>query len=89
METLNATDAKREFGEVLLKAQHAPVAIQKNGKPVAVIVSATEYLELEALREAWLKTELQKGIDDIQAGRVADGHAVLSRLRKRLANVAL
>lgn len=69
METLNATDAKREFGHVLLKAQSAPVAIHKNGKPVAVVVSVAEYEELEALREAWLKTELQKGIDDLRAGR--------------------
>ena len=32
METLSASDAKREFGEVLLKAQRAPVGINKNGK---------------------------------------------------------
>ena len=89
METLNATDAKREFGEVLLKAQSEPVAISKNGKPVAVVVSAAEYAELDALRDAWLKTEMQKGIDDLQAGRVSEGTAVIARLRKRLVHGAL
>jgi hypothetical protein len=29
METLNASDAKREFGEVLIKAQYGPVGINK------------------------------------------------------------
>ena len=30
METFNATDAKRDFGEMLLKVQKEPVAINKN-----------------------------------------------------------
>lgn len=89
METMNATDAKREFGEVLLKAQKEPVAINKNGKPVAVIVSATEYEELISLNEEWLKAQLQRGMDDLQAGRVADGRDVMKRLRNRVANVPI
>lgn len=83
METLNASDAKREFGEMLLKAQQAPVAINKNGKPVAVMVSATAYAEIEALRGKVLKQEIEQGMADIQAGRVSDGKAVMQRLRKR------
>jgi len=84
METMNATDAKREFGEVLLKAQKEPVAINKNGKPVAVMVSATDYETLVSLHEEWLKAELQKGMDDIKAGRVSDGKDVMKRLRNRV-----
>jgi len=89
METWNATDAKREFGEVLLKAQREPVGINKNGKPVAVMLSAAEYEELNSLREQWLKMELQKGMDDARAGRVADGAEVMDRLRKRARDAAL
>jgi prevent-host-death family protein len=89
METLNATEAKREFGEILLKAQKEPVAINKNGKPVAVMVSAEEYEHLSALKAQWLQAELQKGLDDLQAGRVADGQAVIERLRKRVRDAAL
>jgi hypothetical protein len=29
MDAINATEAKREFGEVLLKAQRAPISIKK------------------------------------------------------------
>ncbi len=89
MEILNATDAKREFGEVLLKAQSMPVGINKNGKPVAVVVSASEYEELEALREEWLRAELKKGMGNLQSGRVTDGKSVIDRLRKRITNAAL
>jgi len=84
MEILNASDAKREFGEVLIKAQRGPVRINKNGKPIAVVVSATEYAQLEALKEAHLKMAIQAGIADLQAGKVTDGKTVMDKLRNRV-----
>jgi len=81
---LNASDAKREFGDVLLKAQKAPVRINKNGKPVAVVISATEYEQLEAMREDYLKAEIREGIADLEAGNVSEGSGVLEKLRKRV-----
>ena len=84
MSALSASDAKREFGDVLLKAQKAPVKINKNGKPVAVVVSATEYEQLIAYREEHLKAEIEKGIADLEAGNISDGVDVLKRLRKRI-----
>jgi len=89
MEICNASDAKREFGEILLKAQKAPVGINKNGKPVAVMVSASDYEELILLKEQWLKSELQKGLDDLQAGRIEDGQSVLDRQRQRIADATI
>ncbi|HEY5604208.1 MAG TPA: type II toxin-antitoxin system Phd/YefM family antitoxin [Gammaproteobacteria bacterium] len=84
MEMLNASDAKREFGEVLIKAQRGPVGINKNGKPVAVVISAAEYAEFQALKEEHLKEAIQEGIADLQTGRVTDGKTVLDKLRKRV-----
>lgn len=84
MEILNASDAKREFGGVLIKAQHGPVGINKNGKPIAVVVSAAEFEQLEALKEERFKAAIDEGIADLQAGDVSEGQAVLSRLRKRI-----
>lgn len=89
MEILNASDAKREFGEVLIKAQKEPVGINKNGKPIAVMVSATEYAELKSLKEQWLKIELQKGFDDLRMGKAKDGSSVIARQRKRIADALL
>ena len=84
MEIINASDAKREFGEVLIKAQHGPVGINRNGKPIAVVISATEYSQLEALKEEHLRGAIQEGIADLQAGKVADGKTVMDKLRKRV-----
>jgi len=85
MSALSASDAKREFGDLLLKAQKEPVKINKNGKPVAVVVSVTEYEQLEACRDEYLRAEIEQGIADLEAGNVSDGIEVLKRLRKRIA----
>ncbi len=84
MKILNASDAKREFGEVLINAQHGPVGINRNGKPVAVVISAVEYDRLEAIKEAHLKQSIEEGLADLQAGRVSDGKTVMDKLRKRV-----
>lgn len=84
METLNASDAKREFGELLIKAQRGPVGINKNGKPIAVVISADEYEQLEALRDTQLREALEEGIADLKSGKVSSGREVMDRLRKRV-----
>ena len=43
MKTMNATDAKNRFGELLDSAQAGPVAIQKNGRDVAYVVSKADF----------------------------------------------
>lgn len=43
MNAINATDAKNRFGQVLEMAQAGPVHVQKNGRDVAVVLSAAEY----------------------------------------------
>ncbi len=89
MDTLTASDAKREFGEVLLKAQQGPIGINKNGKPVAVMVSASQYAELESFRARFLQQEIDKGIADIQAGRVVDGPGVIQKMRQKVLDADL
>ncbi len=48
MESLTANQAKTQFGSTLLKVQREPVQINKNGKPVAVIVSAEHYISADS-----------------------------------------
>jgi prevent-host-death family protein len=43
MSEITATDAKNRFGQVLEMAQAEPVHVQKNGRDVAVVVSAEQY----------------------------------------------
>ena len=88
METLSASDAKREFGEVLLKAQKGPVGINRNGKPVAVMVSAETFDELQAVQRAALQQAIDDGMADIKAGNIVESDEVFSRLRKQVLNAA-
>ncbi len=45
---MSATDAKNKFGELLEMARTEPVAIQKNGRNVAYVVSAEQFQQLTA-----------------------------------------
>jgi prevent-host-death family protein len=70
MRTMSAKDAKNRFGELLLEAQRAPVTIEKNGKPVAVLYSYKEHHHVEQAKLEWLKAAIAEGDADIAAGRV-------------------
>ncbi|WP_420589782.1 type II toxin-antitoxin system prevent-host-death family antitoxin [Bacterioplanoides sp.] len=79
MTTYTATDAKREFGEVLLKSQSEPVSITRNNKPVAVVVSEKDYQELK--RQA-LQAALIEGEQSGDAG-VLDMEAIKQKARRK------
>jgi len=89
MEVLNASDVKSNFGEVLLKTQQGPIGINKNGKPAAVMVSASEYAEIEILRGKFFQQEIDQGMADIAAGRVAGGAQVIQKLRQKVLDAKL
>lgn len=46
MKTVNATQAKQSFGDLLNNAQHEPVVIQKHQKDFAILLSSSRYQEL-------------------------------------------
>jgi antitoxin Phd len=48
-----ATDVKNRLGAYLDAAQHEPVVIEKSGRKIAVLMSATEYDRLQAIEDAW------------------------------------
>jgi PHD/YefM family antitoxin component YafN of YafNO toxin-antitoxin module len=50
MITLHASDARREFVEVFLNAKRDLVGINRNIKLFAVLIPASEYVQLEKLR---------------------------------------
>lgn len=90
METIAAADAKTNFGALLDKAQRGPVTISKNGRAVAVLMSADAYREQQQLKLDVLRSEVQKGLDDAKRGRLvsrdrafAAADAELKKLRKK------
>jgi prevent-host-death family protein len=80
MEILSANEAKTQFGDMLLKAQRAPVQINRNGKPVAVIVSVDEYERIEALKLSVLQSRAVKALDDIANKNDVEGEAFFDQL---------
>lgn len=80
MDALSANEAKTQFGDMLLKAQRSPVQINKNGKPVAVVISMDEYESIEALKLRLLQSRAIKAREDIRAGNAVDGEAFFSEL---------
>jgi prevent-host-death family protein len=82
--TVSALEAKTRFGELLDTAQREPVTIEKHGRAVAVVLSAQDYAELEALKLAALRADIRQGLDDIDAGRTVDGDAAFDAIQARL-----
>lgn len=79
---LTATEAKREFGDLILKAQSEAVRISRNGKPVAAVISQEEFEQYQAFKEQQLKAAIEEGMADLEAGRIHDGESVFEELRK-------
>ena len=80
MDTFSANDAKTQFGDMLLKAQRAPVQINKNGKPVAVVISMDEYAGIEALKQRLLQLRAATAKADIAANNLIDGESFFDEL---------
>jgi prevent-host-death family protein len=80
MNTLSANEAKTHFGNLLVKAQHTPVQINKNGKPVAVVVSAEAYEDIEALKLRLLQARAIQARSDIDKNHLIDGGTFFDEL---------
>lgn len=80
MQALTANDAKTQFGDMLLKAQREPVQINKNGKPVAVVISMDEYQQMEDIKFTLLKERAARAKLDIENGNLIEGEQFMSDL---------
>jgi len=80
MEILSANEAKTHFGDMLLKVQRTPVQINKNDKPVAVVISIDEYEHMEALKLRLLQNRAAKARKAIRHGDTIDGESFFDAL---------
>jgi prevent-host-death family protein len=80
MDALSANEAKTQFGDMLLKAQRAPIQINKNGKPVAVVISMDEYDSIEALKLQFLQSRVAQAKADIDSSNTIDGDSFFDEL---------
>ena len=84
METVPAADAKTNFGALLDKAQREPVTISKNGRAVAVIMSAAEFEEHQRLKLELLRRDVGKGLDDVKHGRTVSADRAFKEMDREL-----
>ena len=96
MRTMSAKDAKNHFGELLLEAQKAPVTIEKNGRPVAVVYSFEEHHHIEQAKLEWLKAAIAEADDAVARGEEVEwteeltaeiraaGEALLTDIQRQL-----
>lgn len=64
--SIPAADAKTNFGALLDRAQREPVTISKNGRAVAVMMSAAAFGEHQRLKLELLRQEVGKGLEDVK-----------------------
>ena len=80
MEVFTAIEAKKRFGEVLLKSQKEPVQVTRGGKPVVMVVSIEEYNAMEDLKLRYVREHIQEALTDIERGNVEDGDVFFQEL---------
>ena len=80
MKAVTANEAKTQFGDMLLNVQRAPVQINKNGKPVAVMVSMDDYEMMENMKIQMLKERVRRAKTEIAAGETIDGNSLFDEL---------
>lgn len=70
MHVMPAQQAKNQFGDLLMKAQHEPVEISKHGKRVAVVISPEEYDRFTELKLQSLKAVLAESLAQAEKGEL-------------------
>jgi antitoxin Phd len=59
-----ATDVKNKSGQMLETAMTEPIAIEKKGRPVAVMMSITEYQRLVEIEDRYWGEKAREAIEE-------------------------
>lgn len=87
MEKVTAAEAKQKFGQIIDKAQRAPVQITKHGRGVAFLVSQEQYELDQQQRDIWLSETIRQSREEFEKGLGIPAEEVYAKLRKRLFNL--
>jgi antitoxin Phd len=68
IKTVAAAEAKQSFGRLLDDAQREPVVIERNGRPVAVVLSMAEYELFERLEDVHWGKRAEEAVKQGLAG---------------------
>ena len=92
-----AKEAKNNFGRLLDEARHSPVAVEKNGRRGAVMMSVEQYNASEAFHATQTPEDIKRSYQkllwqqmereadaDIKAGRVSKSYSTVASLMRAL-----
>ncbi len=80
MKTMSADEARNQFKDALVRVRYAPIQINRNGEPVAVMMSMADYEKLEALKVQMLKDRVIRAKTETATGQTIDGEALFTEL---------
>ena len=69
MKSMTATNAAKNFGELVDTVQDEPVTIESRGRAVAVVYSYGQAMALEAEADKAAQESVMRGMADAEAGR--------------------
>ena len=78
-DSMDATEAKNRFGQLLENAGRAPVRIRKNGRDVAVVMSIEDFEEMAAMAQGASVSPAVKALHQKSARKWAKVYEALAR----------
>jgi prevent-host-death family protein len=64
MTTVNATEAKNRFGQIIEQARKEPVVVQSHGRDAVVILDHAEFARLRRLEDAYWVARAEEAIQN-------------------------
>ena len=80
MVKLAVAEAKDRFGQLVDHVHQEPMTIEKNGRPVAVVISIEAYQQGEQLKAETLQRDLDIGIAQADKGELLQSDQVFTEL---------
>ena len=82
MKSMTATNAAKNFGELVDTVQDEPVTIESRGRAVAVVYSYGQAMALEAEADKVAQDSVLRGIEDVETGlTVPFDEALIQRIK--------
>ena len=83
MESIGATEASNRFGGLLDSARYQPIKIEKQGRPVAVMMAIEEYERMTAEMALHETRRLEESITDMETGNTVPAAEAFEELKNR------
>ena len=83
MKAIALIEAKNNFGALLDSVQQEPIAIEENGRAVAVVMSAEDYQDYRQIKLEQLRAKLAVGEAQLDRGEGEHGEVFFAELLKQ------